>query len=299
MTQPEKQGIYAKETLSNAEIAAIEGLTTQCEHFEALHLQLFIKDMLKQRSGQDTFDFLYYEWGQLVGYLGIDNYGTAEKSVLVLVAPDHRRKGIASLLLRAAREEARHSGIEQLVLFCERSSRSGRAFAYALHAQLDYSEHEMVLGTFKERPLFDERLTFRQAINPDDFAAIISIMTADMSDAERAQRYVTNLSKRSDQRFYLMTFGGPELGCDEPIGSLRVVQQFEDAGIYGFVVHPEYRGKGYGRQFLQEVIRLLRSEGLETIMLEVDVTNINALNLYLSVGFEMRTTYDYYKVKML
>jgi ribosomal protein S18 acetylase RimI-like enzyme len=31
-------------------------------------------------------------------------------------------------------------------------------------------------------------------------------------------------------------------------------------------------------------------------MLEVDVDNLNALGLYLSIGFEIKTTYDYYKV---
>ena len=213
-----------------------------------------------------------------------------------IVHPEHRRKCIASLLLRAAKEEGRHSGIGQLVLFCERASRSGTAFAQAISAKLDYSEHEMVLGTFNERPLFDERLTFRQAVNPDDFAAIVSIMATDIGNVEQAQQYMTDMAKRSDQRFYFMTFGGPDVGCDEPVGSLRVAQLSEDAGIYGFVVRPEYRGKGYGRQLLQEVIRILHSEGTHSIMLEVDVTNTNALGLYLSVGFEIKTTYDYYNV---
>ncbi len=296
MTQSEKQGIYAKQTLTSDEIAEIQQLVTICENFEGLHISLFVKDMLKQRSGTDTFDFLFYEQGQLVAYLAIDNYGTKEKALVGMVHPEHRRKGIASLLLRAAQEESRHCGIEQLVLMCERASRSGTAFAQAKDAKLDFSEHEMVLGTFKERPVFDERLTIRQAVNADDFAAIVSIMTTDMGDAAQAQQYVTDMAKRNDQRFYLMTFGGLEVGCDEPIGSLRVGQLSDDRGIYGFVVRPEYRGKGYGRQLLQESIRILRSEGTHGIMLEVDVDNPNALGLYLSVGFEIKTTYDYYNV---
>ena len=296
MTQSEKQGIFAKETLTEDEIAAIQQLVTIGEMFEGLHMYLFVADMLKQRSGNETFDFLYYEQGQLVGYLGIDNYGTQEKAVVGMVHPEHRRKGIARLLLQAAKEEGRHSGIEQLVLMCERASTSGTAFAHAIHAHLDYSEHEMVLGTFKERLVFDERLTFRQAVNPDDVDALVSIIATDMGDVEQAQSYVTDAFKRDNQCFYLMTFGGPDLGCDEPIGSLRLVNLSEDIGIYGFVVRPEYRGKGYGRQLLQEVIRILRSESSKGIMLEVDVTNTNALGLYLSIGFEIKTTYDYYNV---
>ena len=296
MTPSEKQGIFAKETLPQDEIAEIQQLVVIGETLEGLHMRLFVMDMLKQRSGNDTFDFLYYEQGQLVGYLGIDNYGTQEKAVVGIVHPEHRRKGIARLLLQAAKEEARHSGIEQLVLMCERASTSGTAFAQAMHARLDFSEHEMVLGTFQERPVFDERLTFRQAVNPDDVAALVSIMATDMGDVEQAQRYVTDMIKLDNQRFYLMTFGGPNLGCDEPIGSLRLGHLSEDTGIYGFVVRPEYRGKGYGRQLLQEVIRIIRSESSKRIMLEVDVHNTNALGLYLSLGFEIKTTYDYYNV---
>ena len=296
MTPSEKQGIFAKEILSQDEIADIQQLVMIGETLEYLHMRSFVSDMLKQRSGNDTFDFLYYEQGQLVGYLGIDNYGTQEKAVVGIVHPEHRRKGIARLLLHAAKEEARHSGIEQLVLMCERASTSGTAFAQAIHAHLDYSEHEMVLGTFQERLVFDERIAIRQALNPDDVDALVSIMAMDMGDVEQAQRYVMDAFKRDNQHFYLMTFGGSDLGCDEPIGSLRLSYLSEDTGIYGFVVRPEYRGKGYGRQLLQEVIRILRSESSKGIMLEVDVNNTNALGLYLSLGFEIKTTYDYYNV---
>lgn len=295
MIPSEKQGIFAKEILTEDEIAEIQQLVTLGETLEGLHMRSFVMDMLKQRSGSDTFDFLYYEQGQLVGYLGIDNYGTREKAIVGMVHPDHRRKGIARLLLHAAKEEGRHSGIEQLVLMCERASTSGTAFAQAVHAKLDYSEHEMVLRTFQERLVFDERITIRRAINPDDVAALVTIMATDMGDAQ-AQQYVAEMIKLNNQRFYLMTFGGPDLGCDEPIGSLRLVSLSEDTGIYGFVVRPEYRGKGYGRQLLQEVIRILHNESSKGILLEVDVNNTNALGLYLSIGFEIKTTYDYYNL---
>ncbi|GAC1423275.1 MAG: GNAT family N-acetyltransferase [Ktedonobacteraceae bacterium] len=299
MTQQEKQGIFAKQTLAEDEIAAIQHLVTLCETLEGLHMSLFVIDMLKLRSGNDTFDFLYYEHGQLVGYLGIDNYGTKEKAVVGMVHPEHRRKGIARLLLQAAKEEGRHSGIEQLVLMCERASTSGTAFAHAIHAHLDYSEHEMVLVTFKERPVFDEHLTFRQAVNADDFAMIELIMATDMGDIEQAKQYVADSLKQGNQHFYIMTFGGPEVGCDEPIGCLRLIERAQDIGIYGFVVRPEYRGKGHGRQLLQEVIRILRNEGPKGIMLEVDVQNTNALGLYLSCGFEIKTTHDYYNFEVI
>ncbi len=296
MTPFEKQGIFARQKPTEDEIAAIEQLLTICNSFEGLRIRLSGADMFRQRSGNETFDFLYYEQGQLVGYLGIDNHGTKEKECTGMVHPEHRRKGIAHQLLYAAKEEIRHSEIQQLVLNCERHSTSGTAFIQAIHAELSFSEHEMVLETYKERPVFDERLTFRRAANADDLAMVESIMATDLGDIEQAKQYVASVIKEGNQRFYLMTFGGPDLGCDEPIGSLRIAEAGQRTGIYGFVVRPEYRGKGYGRYLLQEVIRIIHSEGPNEIMLDVDVNNTNALGLYISVGFGVKTTYDYYNV---
>ncbi|GAC1391184.1 MAG: GNAT family N-acetyltransferase [Ktedonobacteraceae bacterium] len=294
------QGIFAKQKLTEDEIAAIQQLATLCNTFEGLHMRLFGMDMFKQRSGNETLDFLYYEQGLLVGYLGIDNYGTKQKELINMVHPEHRRQGIGSQLLQAAKEEGRHSGIEKLILTCERVSASGRAFAQAVHAHLDYSEHEMVLRTFKERFVFDERLTFRQAESLEDLDMVMSIMATDIGgDSEAARKYVTEMVKHANQRFYLMTFGGTDLGCDEPLGSLRLEEMEQMVGIYGFVVRPEYRGRGYGRLLLQEVIPIIRNEGSKGIMLEVDVDNTNALGLYLSCGFEITTTYDYYTVEVV
>ncbi len=297
MTQQELQGIYAKQTLTENEIAEIQQLATVCSAFEGLHMRLFMMDIFKQRSGNNTFDFLYYKQELLIGYLGIENYGTKTKEIFGMVHPEHRRRGIGSRLLRVAQEEGRHSGIEQFVLTCERVSLSGAAFAKAIDAKLDYSEHEMVLGTFKERPVFDERVIFRQAIGSEDLEKVALVLATDGNNTiEWARERVADHMKIPNQRFYILTFGGTDLGCDEPIGTLRLDEMEQQVGIYGFVVRPEYRRKGYGRQLLQETIRVIHNEGSKGVMLEVDVDNTNALELYLSCGFEIVTTYDYYNV---
>ncbi|GAC1407033.1 MAG: GNAT family N-acetyltransferase [Ktedonobacteraceae bacterium] len=299
MTSSEKQGIFARQKPTEDEIAAIQQLTTVCNAFESIHIHLYGRDMFKQRSGNETLDFLYYEQGQLVGYLGLDNYGTQQKECTGMVHPEHRRKGIARQLLQAAKEVGRHSGIEQLVLDCERSSTSGTAFVQAMHTRLDFSEHEMVLGTLRESNTFDDRLLFQQA-NNDDLEIVASIRAADMDgDKERALRRVKEIAQQRGQRFYFATFGDEQLGCHEPVGTLRLDERDDEVGIYGFVVLPEYRGRGYGRQMLEEAIHLISDEGSKKVMLDVDVNNTNALGLYLSCGFEIVTTYDYYIVEVV
>ena len=67
----------------------------------------------------------------------------------------------------------------------------------------------------------------------------------------------------------------------------------DEVGIYGFVVRSAYRGRGYGRQMLEETIRTIQASSQKKIMLEVDTENTNAVGLYRSCGFKATKTYGY------
>ncbi|HCI81053.1 MAG TPA: hypothetical protein DHW02_15350 [Ktedonobacter sp.] len=292
------QGLVTKKVLSEDELANIAHLIEACNAYEGLRTRLSF-DMLRNRPGDNIYDFLYYEQGLLVGYLALQGYGSdEEKELVAIVHPDFRRRGIFRTLLSATQQELQTRGGKRLILTCERASQSGQACMYAIGATLDFSEYEMVLGTFHERFTYDDRLIFQEA-GSEDLKAIASIFAADTDgDEERALRHVSSVAARPNNHLYLATFGDEQLGCHEPVGTLRVEDENGEHGIYGFIVHPEYRGRGYGRQMLQEVIHAAREKSDKPIMLDVDVTNTNALGLYSSAGFETRTIYDYYAVNV-
>ena len=56
--------------------------------------------------------------------------------------------------------------------------------------------------------------------------------------------------------------------------------------LLNLAVHPEARRKGTGRLLLKHMIREAASKHLESIWLEVRVSNAGALRLYQEVGFE-------------
>jgi ribosomal protein S18 acetylase RimI-like enzyme len=85
-------------------------------------------------------------------------------------------------------------------------------------------------------------------------------------------------------------------GFKEPVGCLKLYEMQDEVGIYGFVVRSAYRGRGYGRQILEETIRTIRAGSRKQIMLEVDSENTNAIGLYRSSGFKETTTYGYYNL---
>ncbi len=288
MSTDEKQGLQKKSTLAEAEIAEIAQLIARGNAQDNLHIRIPL-EALRRRSGDEIGDFLYYENDTLVGYLFVDSWGKKEKEFTGVVAPETRRRGIFRQLFEAAGEECKARGVERLILISEHSSHSGHAFARAIKARHDFSEHEMVLGNFLERKVVDPQFQMRQA-TLDDREALISIFEADINDEEDARALVDEAYQDTSQQIYLATLASKPLGC------LRLYYQDESVGIYGFIVRPEYRGQGYGRQMLEYIIHRMYDEGLglRKIMLEVETTNHNAIGLYRSCGFEITTTYDYF-----
>lgn len=242
---------------------------------------------LRRRQGDEANDFLYYEDNRLVGYLFVEGWGSRDREIMGMVHPDYRRRGIFSSLLAAARKECRMRDVRKMILVCEHTSQSGLAFVQAIGAHLEFSEHEMVLGTFRERGNVHEGLDIRQA-NRTDLDAIISILATDSGNKDSISRWVTKQFDDQSSRFYLARLDGKPLGC------LRLDDMSDQIGIYAFEVRLGYRGRGYGRQMLEEAIRSIRAETQKSIMLDVETDNTNAIGLYQSCGFEIKTTYDYY-----
>lgn len=286
MSETYKQGLIKRQTLTETEATEIEQLITLCNSYEGLYMRLSI-NMLRKQPGYEINDFLYYENDTLVGYLFVESWGTKEKELTGMVHPDYRRGGIFTTLLAAAKDECQRRGVQKFILICEQTSHSGQAFVKAIGAQHEYSEHEMVLGAFRERRIFHEGLQMQQATIVD-LDALASLLSADTGNLESAKQWISKLLKDPDSRFYLATLG------EKPVGCLRLDDLGDQVGIYAFEVRPGYRGLGYGRQMLEQAIRATRAEGQKPIMLDVEIDNINALGLYRSCGFEVKTTYGYY-----
>lgn len=289
MSTSGKQGWYKKNTLTGDEVDEIARLLAVCNEQDSLDIPISLES-LQKRPGNEINDFLYYEQGVLTGYLGMDDWGKEEKEMTGMVAPAFRRRGIFRQLFAAAREECRARGVEQMILICEQRSPSGQAFARAVGTHHDFSEHKMALLHFIERASSDPQFQMRPATG-EDKKALISIVATDMNDEQDARQFIESLFALSKQPQYLATLAG------EPLGTLRLDYHDGGAAIYGFVVRPEYRGRGYGRQMLEHIIRQLHNERVETITLEVATENAQAIGLYSSCGFQIVTTYDYFTRK--
>lgn len=57
--------------------------------------------------------------------------------------------------------------------------------------------------------------------------------------------------------------------------------------MYSLCVHPDFKGMGLGKKLMFEVFKQLRKKKIESVKLEVKVSNQVGVNLYESLGFEL------------
>jgi ribosomal protein S18 acetylase RimI-like enzyme len=273
MTTSPRQGIYKKWTLNDAELAEIEQLARLCQEREPLDLRINW-DALRLRTGDVASDFLYYRDDILVGFLMLDGLGSEEAEGTGIVHPGYRRQGVFRALVAAAREECRNNNTEALILFFDHRSTAAIAFAEAIGAQHDFSEHNMRLEQGRGLPQIEQRLDFRRA-GLGDAAAIAAIVAEDFgADPEQLRQNIVRNMQSPIYQYYIAALG------HQPIGTLNVQNLSGEAYIYGFVVRPEQRGRGYGKEILARAIEDIVAARPQPIFLEVETENDPAFGLY-------------------
>jgi ribosomal protein S18 acetylase RimI-like enzyme len=207
-----------------------------------------------------------------------------------MVHPRHRRQHIGSRLLDAAMDELRRRGVARVLLIVDRSCGAGVAFAAARGGLLDSSEYRMHQDAAPPLQGAYEQLSLRPAVSAD--AEFLRDCIA------RGFRLSEEAVARDDwaarvARTLVIEHDGTRVG----VLHVERDEAAHTAGIYGFVVQPELQGRGYGRGALSTITRAVRSEGIDSVHLEVLIDNPAALHLYESCGFASTGVEDYYLIE--
>jgi ribosomal protein S18 acetylase RimI-like enzyme len=261
--------------------------------YEGVDFLVPLEEMLAP-TGDTPAHLLHYQGNTLTGFAYLQHIRPdSEIEIFGMVHPDHRRKGIGTTLFEAAKAAWQQRGATGLLLVCDGSLPSGKAFASANRGEYRFSEHRMVLDPARIQP---PRLSQGQQIQFQRAEVTeVPILTHLVSQAfdepgEEMENWIMESISADNQRFYIGLLDGV------PIGALRTVSFGDQIDIATFGVLPPYRGRGYGRQMLLAIVHLLLEEDWPNIALDVETKNANALGLYESCGFHKIRTCDYYQI---
>jgi ribosomal protein S18 acetylase RimI-like enzyme len=235
---------------------------------------------LRDRSGRDVEDVLWWDGERLLGFLGIYSHGAPTLELAGMVDPAARRQGIGTALLDAGLRLCQDREHDSVLLVVPRPSVAGRSLALRRGGRLEQSEHALQLLGDPVEVAADPGIRVRPAA-PADQPALREIL-------HRAFGGEPSESGDPDPDALVVERDG------RPIGTARVHREGDGAGIYGFAIHPDHQGRGIGRDVLHRLCRAARAGGATAVHLEVATDNDRALHLYTSLGFRPVITEDYY-----
>ncbi|MBU2671056.1 GNAT family N-acetyltransferase [Actinoplanes bogorensis] len=230
---------------------------------------------LRRRDGERVEDVLWWDGDRLLGFLGIYAHGAPTLELAGMVDPAARRTGIGTALLDAAETVLAGREHDAVLLVVPRPSAGGRALAERRGGRLEHSEHALELHGEPAEVTSHPAISVREA-TPADREPLREILRLAFGWEPREAVDPNTLTVELD---------------GTPIGTARLETQEGRAGIYGFAIHPDQQGRGYGRDVLH---RLCRRAGTPVVHLEVATDNDRALGLYTSIGFRPVITEDYY-----
>ncbi len=272
--------------LSESALAAIADLEHRTVATDGGRLKLEW-GVLHGRDAGRVEDLLWWDGERLVGFLGLYAFGAPTVELAGMVDPQHRRRGIGTALVEAARPLIAERGYTKVLLVCPRAGESGAHFAQHLGGELDHSEHALVL-TGAPAPGPVDPATALRAATADDAADVARLLQEGFGYAP--EDMVAGLADDSRGMNLVVVRDGAT------VGYLRRTLHDGEGGVYGFVIDAALRGRGIGRDVLRRVCQRLRDDGARRVGLEVEVDNEHALGLYTSLGFARVTTEDYFRL---
>jgi len=276
----------------------VDGARPFSEHVE-LHL----------RSGGDrpvTHLVAEDENKNIVGYAHLDTTDlVAGPSGELVVCPNSRKKGIATLLLKEMKKQVNN---QPLRLWSHGDTDLARNFASKLGFVPVRNVIQMRRSLFSQiEPLYEIKdLTLRHFDSSKDSSKFLELNKKCFTKLpDQANWTLKDLELRLNESWFksdgfvllenkekeLVGFcwtkiHGQDHDHDEYDGHTHHSHGHEPIGeIYVLGVDPAYQGKGIGKLLTLWGLNYLRRAGLDSAMLYVDSNNKSAINLYTSLGF--------------
>ncbi len=113
----------------------------------------------------------------------------------------------------------------------------------------------------------------------EDLKAVLAIERVSFSTPWSIQSFTAELRDNEYARYFCLVVD------EQVIGYMGLWYILDEGHITNIAIAPEYRCKGLGESLIRSVMKIMISNGMERMTLEVRVSNLAARNLYKRLGF--------------
>lgn len=268
----------------------VSELINSCLNFEQLERTLYLDNDLNYYEDLEYFYLLYIN-KKLISVLTIYQANINEAEISAYTLPTERRKGYFNNLLNCALDTLNTFQITHIVFVVEPKSKSGIGVMHALNACYKKSEYLLRLGLnqdLQQEKTSDIELTLKEMdLSTIKEAIEINIETLN-TDPIEAQYMFQEVLEAEDMICYCAFYNEVMIGiCCVGYGS-------NSASIFALGIKKLYQGGGFGRKLITKVICRIQRKKINTVSLQVGSKSKEAFSLYKSLGFQIKTQYDYY-----
>ncbi len=252
---------------------AIMTLENLCREYDGTFSEVETEPGYKPDRHFRSF-FLYYEGRRLIGELFLFLTDSDSVEITSIVDPCCRKRGVFARLLKTAEEELDKYGVLNRYFVAEPDCKD--AMSVAGHLKLVTDHFELIMA------LSDRTNQTTDSVTNDE---------KDNNDYTKPG-YTVSIEKDGDIYNALIK----ETSEVKNIGSANACVTGKSVFIYGIGIDENYRRMGFGRKLITELIKRIREDLPEnSIKLQVSSSNVPAVELYRSIGFETVSSLAYIK----
>lgn len=232
------------------------------------------------------FVILAYEQDQLLGFLSaIDLLGLNTYEWSVIVHPQYRRKGIGTSLVKGfinALDERGAVGDMALSFNNDEGHRFLQKMGY------EYSSSEATLQAEAQLGGISKDIHVRPFEN-QDADTLIQLMHNGFGDMpEETEALISFNTTTPGRQIFIVEFNR------QIVATVSLVEDDKGIWVTAFTVDHSLRGQGIGTAILQWVKNYTVKKQRSTVLLDVEMDNLKALNVYLNAGFKPLQQVDYF-----
>lgn len=270
--------------ITTNELIDLEKLLQKCEEKDGNTIPIY-KHLIDKRH-PIACNLLYYLNQNLVAYLRSFFFYSEACEIALMVAPEYRRKKIASTLLQNIIPVLENEGIKQLIF--STPAKINSTWLKKLGLTYRNSEYHMQYDLHKKNNIKTQKLEIRFA-KEDDIHVLCKIDETAFPNKKVDPDYLfQSLLKTDNCDLFVLVHE------NKVVGKAHVFIESDKVRLTDIGVLPEYRSQGFGSALIKYCINYSLLRNKLNIALDVETTNIGALKLYKNLGFKITNSHDYW-----